>query len=122
MKTAIILAARREKESEIPYPLKAFAPDLCLLDRTIGILRDLHFSNILIVVGYKAEMFRKYEADDVTLIVNKDYEFTASMGSLALAKDYVKEDFLLIESDTFYERRLIEQLAARTEGNCLSIS
>ena len=91
MKTAIILAARREKESAIPYPLKAFAPDLCLLDRTIGILRDLHFSNILIVVGYKAEMFRKYEADDVTLIVNKDYEFTASMGSLALAKDYVKE-------------------------------
>lgn len=122
MKTAIILAARREKESEIPYPLKAFAPDLCLLDRTIGILRDLHFSNILIVVGYKAEMFRKYEADDVTLIVNKDYEFTASMGSLALAKDYVKEDFLLIESDTFYERRLIEQLAARTEGNCLSMT
>ena len=122
MKTAIILAARREKESEIPYPLKAFAPDLCLLNRTIGILRDLHFSNILIVVGYKAEMFRKYEADDVTLIVNKDYEFTASMGSLALAKDYVKEDFLLIESDTFYERRLIEQLAARTEGNCLSMT
>ena len=122
MKTAIILAARREKESEIPYPLKAFAPDLCLLDRTIGILRDLHFINILIVVGYKAEMFRKYEADDVTLIVNKDYEFTASMGSLALAKDYVKEDFLLIESDTFYERRLIEQLAARTEGNCLSMT
>ena len=44
------------------------------------------------------------------------------MGSLALAKDYVKEDFLLIESDTFYERRLIEQLAARTEGNCLSMT
>ena len=83
MKTAVILAARREKESQVPYPLKPFAPDLCLLDRTIGILRDLHFCNILIVVGYKAEMFEKYEADDVTLIVNKDYEFTASMGSLA---------------------------------------
>lgn len=43
MKTAVILAARREKESQVPYPLKPFAPDLCLLDRTIGILRDLHF-------------------------------------------------------------------------------
>lgn len=86
MNTAIILAARRENESQTPYPLKPFAPDLCLLDRTIGILRDLHFGNIIIIVGYKAEMFRKYEADDVTLIVNKDYEFTASMGSLALVK------------------------------------
>ena len=90
MNTAIILAARREKDSQIPYPLKHFSPNLCLLDRTIGILRDLHFSNIFIVVGYKAELFRKYEADDVALIVNKDYEFTASMGSLALVKDYVK--------------------------------
>lgn len=57
MKTAVILAARREKDSDIPYPLMSFAEGHCLLDRTLGILRKLHFSNILIVVGYKAEMF-----------------------------------------------------------------
>ena len=101
MKTAVILAARREKDSEIPYPLMPFAEGLCLLDRTLGILRDLHFSNIVLVVGYKAEMFQKYAAEDVKLIKNEDYEFTASMGSLALAKDDIQEDFLLIESDTF---------------------
>ena len=33
-----------------------------------------------------------------------------------------KEDFLLIESDTFYGRRVLEELAARTEGNCLSMT
>lgn len=96
MKTAVILAARREKDSEIPYPLMPFAEGLCLLDRTLGILRDLHFSNIVLVVGYKAEMFQKYAAEDVKLIKNEDYEFTASMGSLALAKDDIQEDFLLI--------------------------
>lgn len=68
MKTAVILAARREKDSEIPYPLMPFAEGLCLLDRTLGILRDLHFSNIVLVVGYKAEMFQKYAAEDVKLI------------------------------------------------------
>ena len=31
MKTAVILAARREKDSEIPYPLMPFAEGLCLL-------------------------------------------------------------------------------------------
>ncbi|RHK13860.1 choline kinase [Bacteroides caccae] len=122
MKTAVILAARREKDSEIPYPLMPFAQDLCLLDRTLGILRDLHFSNIILMVGYNSDMFKKYEADDVTIIENKKYEFTASMGTLALAKDYLNEDFLLIESDTFYERKLIEKLAEIETGNCLSMT
>ncbi len=122
MKTAVILAARREKDSEIPYPLKPFAEDMCLLDRVLGILRDLHFSKILLVVGYKAEMFDKYASDDVRLVKNEKYEFTASMGSLALTKEAVEEDFLLIESDTFYDRKVLEELAARAEGNCLTMT
>lgn len=122
MKTAVILAARRERDNEMPYPLIPFADNLCLLDRTLGILRDLNFSNIVIVAGYKAEMYKPFEADDVTLAVNKDYEFTASMGSLALAKDYVKEDFLLIEGDTFYERELVEELAGIAQGNCMAMT
>lgn len=122
MRTAVILAARREKDSDIPYPLKPFAKDLCLLDRTIGALREMHYTNILLVIGYKAELFQKYASDDVTLIENKQYEFTASMGSLALVKDYVKEDFLLLESDTFYERIVLEKLSSRTYGNCISMT
>lgn len=122
MKTAVILAARKEKQSEVPYPLKPFSNNLCLLDRTLSLLRELHFSNILLVVGYKAEMFEKYAAADVTLIENKYYEFTASMGSLALTKDFIYEDFLLIESDTFFGREVLDQLSEKTEGNCLSMT
>lgn len=122
MRTAVILAARREKDSDIPYPLKPFAKDLCLLDRTIGALREMHYTNILLVIGYKAELFQKYASDDVTLIENTQYEFTASMGSLALVKDYVKDDFLLLESDTFYERIVLEKLSSRTYGNCISMT
>lgn len=122
IKKAVILAARREKDSGVPYPLRCFSKDLCLLDRTLSILRDLHFHEILLVVGYKAEMFQKYAADGVRLIINTDYEFTASMGSLALTKDFIHEDFLLIESDTFYERKVLDALDARTEGNCFSMT
>ena len=122
MKTAVILAARREKDSDIPYPLMPFAEGLCLLDRTLGILRELHFSNILIVVGYKAELFERYASDKITLIANEEFEFTASMGSLALARDYVNEDFLLIESDTFFERKVIERLCDERTGNCLTMT
>lgn len=122
MKTAVILAARREKDSEIPYPLIPFAKDLCLMDRILSILKNLHYNNILIVVGYRADLFLKYAHEGVTLIENAEFEFTSSMGSLAMAKDYIHEDFLLLESDTFYERKVIEDLDAVQCGNCLSMT
>ena len=120
--TAVILAARKEKDSEVPYPLLPFDGKNNLIDRTLSILRDLQFSNIVIVAGYKAELFDKYKGDDVKVVVNKDYEFTSSMGSLSLAKDYVKSDFLLLEADTFYERKVLEQLAATEFPNCFAIT
>ena len=120
--TAVILAARQDRESEIPYPLMPFDKEINLIDRTLSILRDLRFSNIVIVAGYKSKLFEKYKSEDVKIAVNNDYEFTGSMGSLAAAKDYVKDDFLLLEGDTFYERKVLEQLAATKNPICFSIT
>lgn len=119
MKTAVILAARKERDSVVPYPLLPFSNDICLLDRTLSILRESGFQKILVVAGYRSEMFQKYESDDVRIIVNQDYEFTSSMGSLALVDGAIDEDFLLIEGDTFYEKKVIHQLTSINEGNCL---
>ena len=122
MKTAVILAARQERDMEIPYPIVPFADNLCLIDRNISILRENGYKHIYIVVGYRKELFQKYEAVDVHLVYNKDYEFTASMGSLALIKEYVDEDFLLIEGDTFFEKIVVERLSALQEGNCFAVT
>ena len=51
MKTAVILAARKEQDCEIPYPLLPFDKEDTLLGRSIGILRELGICKILIVVG-----------------------------------------------------------------------
>lgn len=120
MKKAVILAARKECDSRIPYPLKPFAGNICLMGRTLAILRENGIKQIAIVTGYCHELFEKFQAEDVTLKYNKDYEFTASMGSLALVKDFIDEDFLLVEGDTFYEKKVIEQLCVLTDGNCIS--
>lgn len=122
MKTAVILAARKERDSGIPYPLMPFKEDINLIDRNIGILRENGFSNILLVVGYRAELFEKYHSDDVTVILNRDYEFTSSMGSLAKIRNLVSEDFLLVEGDTFFERGVIETLGKIESGNCLAVT
>ena len=123
MNTAVILAARRERDSEIPYPLLQYTEGECLLDRTLSILRDIKIDKVIIIVGYRAELFQKYSNEnDVVIVENKDYEFTASMGSLALAKNLINDDFLLIESDTFFERTLLESLSAIDSGNCLTMT
>ena len=114
MKTAVILAARKEQDCEIPYPLLPFDKEDTLLGRSIGILRELGICKILIVVGYQAELFKVFEANDVQIVVNHNYEFTSSMGSLAMVKDLIDEDFLLIEGDTFYEKKVLKQLSELT--------
>lgn len=122
MKIAVVLTARREKDSEVPYPLLPFVEDRCLIDRTLSILRENGYKKVLMVTGYHNELFQKYGSEDVIIVYNKDYEFTSSMGSLALCKDYIEEDFLLVEGDTFYEKKVIEQLTSLTSGNCISIT
>ena len=122
MKTAVILSARKEKDSEIPYPLREYAEGECLIDRTLTILREFGYDNIVLVVGYQAELFKKYVSKDITIVVNEEYEFSSSMKSLALAQEYVKEDFLLLEGDTFYEKVLIERLSNTQYPLCLSMT
>ena len=122
MKTAVILAARKEKDSEIPYPLKPFADGISLLDRNLTLLQECGYERILIVAGFRYDLFLKYKSDNVKIIFNEDYEFTSSMGSLSLCKPVIDEDFLIVEGDTFFEKKVIEELSAIPEGNWLSMT
>lgn len=122
MDTVVILTARREKDSNIPYPLLEYAEGECLIDRTLSIVREMGYKHIIMVVGYRAELFQKYAADDVVIIENKDYEFTSSMGSLRLAQDHLDGDFLLLEGDVFFEKILVEKLTSATYPVCLAMT
>ena len=62
MKKAVILTARKERDSQVPYPLKPFAGDICLMDRTLAILRENGIKQIAIVTGFCHEQFEKYHA------------------------------------------------------------
>ena len=122
MKTAVILTARRERHADTPYPLVPFDGDICLIDRNLALLKDLGYTRIIMVVGYKAELFEKYKSDNVQVLFNPDFEYTSSMASLAVVKDYVQEDFLLVEGDTFFEKKVAEKLTEVTSGNCLAVT
>ena len=118
MNTAVILCARKERDSKIPYPLIPFSEGVTLLGRSIDILQEIGINKIYVVIGYQADMFKPYEGADVQLIINPNYEFTSSMASLSMLKDLIDEDFLLVEGDTFYEKDVIKNLSEIQDGNC----
>lgn len=122
MKTAVILSARKDRDTATAYPLRPYDGDICLIDRTIAILSNLGFDNIIIVVGFQAEKYQKYASDNVHLVLNPDFKFTSSMGSLAFAAPYIKKDFLLVEGDTFYESKVLKALSEAQTDNCFAIT
>lgn len=119
MNTAVILTARKERTSDIPYPLLPFSDNQCLIDRTLSLLREVGISRILMIVGYRSELFESYRGSDVVLIKTSNYEFTGSMASLAAASDVIDDDFILVEGDTFFEKIVLDSLISVKEGNCL---
>lgn len=122
MSTAIILTARKERDSGIPYPLLPFEGETCLIDRTLSLLSLYGFDHIVMVVGFQAYLFKKYASGNVRIVEAPDYKYTASMASLAAAKEFIREDFLLIEGDTFYEAKVLEALSKTAYKSCLAIT
>ena len=51
------------------------------MDRTLAILRDNGIEKIVLVVGYRSELFQRYSEQGLIIVVNDDYQFTASMAS-----------------------------------------
>ena len=122
MKTAVILSARKDKDTEIPYPLKPYYENSCLIDRTIEALTALNYDNILLIVGGQAQLYQRYASETVRLVLNPDFKFTSSMGSLAMAAPYVKDDCLLVEGDSFYEYKVLKELSETKNENCFAIT
>jgi len=116
---AVILAARKERTSDVPYPLLPFEGNQCLIDRTLRLLQEVGVERVLLIVGFREYLFKLYAKNNVQLVKAENYEFSASMASLAAAKDLIDEDFLLIEGDTFFEKKVLEHLVNIKEGNCL---
>lgn len=120
VKEAVILAAGRAEEFGKPVGMLEIQ-DFKLIDRTINILKENGINKITIVTGYKSEYYEEYFKDskNITLVKSDTYKWTGTMHSLSLAKDYVKDDFLLIENDLIFEGRAIKELAESENHDCI---
>lgn len=107
--TAVILAAGRGsrlKDKTLNKP-KGFLiiDDKPVIEHSICRLLSVNIEKIFIGTGYLSnfyeELINKYP---VTCVENKKYDITGSMYTLYNMRDYIDNDFLLLESDLVYDK------------------
>lgn len=84
-----------------------------LIDRLLGQLAKFDLTRVIIVVGYKGDALISHIGDrysgrlNIEYIENPIYDKTNNIYSLALAKEWLKEDdTVLIESDLIFDDRM----------------
>lgn len=120
---AVILAAGESKDFNFPNGFVQIESEV-IVERSIKILLEIGIKKIYIVIGYQGEYYKglvkKY--DEIILIENNNYERSSSYYSLNLIKDYLDEDFILLDSDIIYEKKALKKLVDSTEKNLILIS
>lgn len=98
--------------------------NISLIERSINKLRECGIEKTYIVAGHLSEYYFELarKNDDIEVLENKDYANTGSMASLAVLKNIIKDDFLLLESDLIYEKRAIIEVINSEKDSCMLIS
>lgn len=83
-----------------------------ILGHLISSLVDNGFKRLVVIVGYRGQQIRDYldhhsSGLDIHYIESRRYESTNNIYSLWLARDYMTDPFLLVESDLVFDSRLL---------------
>lgn len=118
---AVLLVAGEKKGFDRPIgslPLGSAT----IIERTIAILREEGIEKIIMITGYEDSYFEHLKNSDIHIIKNNDYKWTGTMASLTLARDFITEDFLLVEGDMVFEKRAIKEILGSENRNCVLIT
>jgi choline kinase len=117
--TALLLAAGMGNRL---YPLTKNAPkcmtivnDQSILERLISSLINNGFKRLVIVTGHLEDHIRDYLGDEtggikIEYIFSSSYKTTNNIYSLWMARNTIKEPFLLLESDIVFNESLLEDM------------
>ncbi|MFX3623579.1 MAG: 2-aminoethylphosphonate aminotransferase [Ectobacillus sp.] len=128
IKTAVILAAGlgsrlRERTASCP---KGFLEidNLPIVEHSITKLLETGIERIVIGTGYLSGVYEQLALryPQIQCVRNERYEATGSMYTLYTLKEYMHEDFLLLESDLIYEKNALLALAGDERENVILAS
>lgn len=106
--SAVILAAGKKKDFDVT-PAALSIGESTVIEETVRKLKENNVENIYVVVGFNdgrvRELLESYEG--ITFIKSNNYENSGSMDSLALVKDYIQDDFILVEGDVVFQSKAL---------------
>lgn len=123
---AIILAAGRGGRL---HPLTIDRPkgllkvgELSIIEYQIKFLRDVGVDKIAVVVGHCAEFVKSSLGDSITYFYNENYKHTNSLYSLWIAREFVKDEgMLVLNSDVLFHPQMLRNLLQHPGENALLI-
>ncbi len=119
VKTALLLAAGTGTRLQ---PLTLDAPKcltevggISILERLVNNLRAQSFERLVVVIGRfgdRIQEFLQQHTDDIRVdyVTNPDYRTTNNIYSLWLAREQIREPFLLVESDLVFETSMLDDM------------
>lgn len=122
VKAAIILAAGESQDFQEPVGSLKLG-DKTVIERLIRLLRESGIEKIIIVAGYKSSFYESLgKKENIIVLTNNVYKESGTMVSLALAKDYLDDDFLLVEGDLVLEKKAITEVLNHQNRDCILIT
>ena len=128
---AIILAAGLAKRLR---PLTDTTPK-CLLDiggrnllhRTIDNILSCGIKDFIFVTGYRENMIKDYLRDNfgglnMTILTNSDYQNNNNSYSLWMTAKYVKDGFILLDSDILFDAGIVRKLLDDRHDNAAAVN
>ena len=92
-----------------------------LLDRQIAALHEAQIDDIVIVLGFEAELIRKRYEHTASFVINKRFEETSSMYSLWLAREHLVDGFVVLNCDVLFHPQLLSQLLSSPFADALLV-
>lgn len=126
MKAVILAAGRGLRIREHHQLPKGFIKidEQAIIIESIEILKQHGINEILIVTGYDAQHYEQLAKEERACVTvkNEYYSQYGSLYSLYCAKDWVDNDFLLLESDIIYEAHAIRNILNNNQPNIILVS
>lgn len=96
-----------------------------LLHRQIETLRSLDVNKIVVVIGFGGESIRQecaQEIREISFVENVQFAETSSLYSLWLAREHMREGFVVLNSDVLFHPQMLADLLESDRDDALLIS
>ena len=90
-----------------------------LIMHQLEMLADHGVGPSIVVTGYRADEVKAVIGERAQIVVNERYAETNSLYSLWLARDLIKGPFVLMNSDLFFDPKILDKLL-RESGSALA--